>query len=113
MASAGSNFAALLISRLGAGSCFIDAPSGEVVAAAEVRDRIVTFADGLRSAGLHPGDRVLIGCGINAMSAIAYLATLYAGLVAVPVNERGLSDSGKAIVATTGARAVWTGTGKR
>jgi hypothetical protein len=42
----------------------------------------------LISAGLRKGDRVLIGCSLSPSSALVYLGAMYAGLVAVPVEER-------------------------
>jgi acyl-CoA synthetase (AMP-forming)/AMP-acid ligase II len=106
-----SNFAARLFSRLGNGCDLIDAATGEVIAAANVPNRIVSFAAGFSSAGLEPGDRVLISCNVSHASTLAYLGAMYAGLTVVPVNERGLSMSGEAIFKITGARAVWTNPG--
>jgi acyl-CoA synthetase (AMP-forming)/AMP-acid ligase II len=106
------NFAARLIGRLGDNSHLIDAPSGRVIPAPEVPSRIATLAAAFRSAGLRTGDRLLVGCGLTPASTLAYLGALYAGLVAVPVNDRGLSDTGGAIVGKTGACAVWTDSGR-
>jgi long-chain acyl-CoA synthetase len=62
----------------------------------------------LRSAGLEEGDRVLIGCTLSLASALVYLGAIYAGLVAVPVEDRAVRDSAAALLKATGARAVWT-----
>ena len=107
------NFAARLISRLRDGSDLIDAATGEVVGAADVPNRIAGFAAGFSSAGLQPGDCVLISCRVNPATALAYLGAIYAGLTVVPVNERDLTTSGEALFRMTGARAVWTDHGSR
>jgi len=102
------NFAARLANRLSGGSDLIDAATGEVIAAVDVPNRLAGFAAGFSSAGLAPGDRVLISCNVSPASTLAYLGAMYAGLTVVPVNERGLSISGETIFKMTGARAVWT-----
>ena len=100
-----------MFSRLGDGSDLIDAATEEVISAKDVPARIASFAIGFSSAGLEPGDRVLISCNLNPATTLAYLGAMYAGLTVVPVNERGLSISGEAIFRTTAARAVWTDRG--
>jgi acyl-CoA synthetase (AMP-forming)/AMP-acid ligase II len=107
------NFAARLFDRLGNSSDLIDAATGEVIAAVSVPKRIAGFAAGFSSAGLAPGDRILIGCNVTPASTLAYLGAMYAGLTVVPVNERALSMSGEAIFQITGARAVWTNPGSQ
>jgi len=102
------NFAARLFDRLGAGSDLIDAATGKAIVAAEVPNKIAIFAAGFLSAGLEPGDRVLISCNMSPASTLAYLGAMYAGLTVVPIDERGLAVSGEAIFRKTGARAVWT-----
>ena len=111
--SAQSNFAARLVERLGQGAELIDAPSGERLAAAELAAAISDFAATFAAAGLEHGDRVLIGCSLRPLSSLAYLGALFAGLVAVPVNESTLADSGEALARKTRARAVWSERGVR
>ncbi len=106
--SSGWNFAARLFDRLSDNSDLIDAATGEVVGAADVLKAIARFAAGFASAGLEPGQRILIGCNVSPASTLAYLGAMYAGLTVVPVSARGLTTSGKAICQVTGARAVWT-----
>ena len=106
--SAQCNFAARLVERLGQGSELLDAPSGERLAAAELRTAIVDFAASFAAAGLGRGERVLIGCNLRPLSSLAYLGAMFAGLVAVPVNESALAGSGEALARKTRARAVWT-----
>jgi len=72
-----------------------------------VRDRIKGFAAAFIAAGLTAGDRVMIGCNVSPASTLAYLGALCAGLIVVPVNERGFATSGKGVFEATGARAVW------
>jgi long-chain acyl-CoA synthetase len=55
---------------------------------AELADRAARFAGGLVAEGVAPGDRVAIA-GINAPAfVVAYLGTLRAGAVAVPLNPQ-------------------------
>src|SRR5215210_690336 len=59
----------------------------ETVTHAELRDRMLGAAAGLRDAGVGPGDRVGILMRRGADAAAAYLGALAAGAVAVIVNE--------------------------
>jgi len=56
------------------------------------------------------GDRVLIGCSLTPASALVYLGAMYAGLVAVPVEDREIRESARTLLKVTGAKAVWTET---
>src|SRR5580704_13247241 len=103
-----SNFAARLFRRLGDRSDLIDAATGEMIPAAELPNRIKSCAAGFRTAGLVPGDRVVIACDVSPASTLAYLGALYAGLTVVPINERTLSTSGEAVFRMTNARALWS-----
>ena len=106
-----TNFAGRLVQRLGETSCLIDAARGETIAGRELPGLIIGFAAGFLSAGLRAGDRVLLGCAISPASTLAYLGAIYAGVVPVPVEERLLTTSGKSLVATSQAKAVWTAKG--
>jgi len=103
-----TNFAGRLVSRLGPRSCLIDAATGETVSAQDLPGLIAGFAAGFLTGGLGPGDHVLIGCSLSPASTLAYLGAMYAGLVAVPLEERVLSLFGEQVCTTTRARAVWT-----
>lgn len=50
----------------------------------------------------------MIGCSLSPSSCIAYLGAIYAGLVAVPVEDRALAASGDVLIREASARAVWT-----
>jgi acyl-CoA synthetase (AMP-forming)/AMP-acid ligase II len=102
------NFAGRLTSRLGGHSHLIDAATGLTVPAANVPGLIAGFGSVFRSAGLQDGDRILIAGTLSRFSSLAYLGAIYAGLVAVPVEERMLTSSGDQLAAATSARAVWT-----
>jgi acyl-CoA synthetase (AMP-forming)/AMP-acid ligase II len=102
------NFAGLLAQRVGPASDLIDAATGETVPGVKIPCRLAEFAGGFFSAGLQPGDRILLGCGLNPISALAYLGAMYAGLVPVPLEERALAVSGEPIYAKTSAKAIWT-----
>lgn len=104
---ASSNFSARLLARLEEDSALIDAATGEVLGAVQIRDAVAGFASSFSSAGLEPGDRVLIGCGVRPSSALAYLGALLAGLVPVPVSESALDTLGETLASKAGARALW------
>jgi acyl-CoA synthetase (AMP-forming)/AMP-acid ligase II len=109
--SAEWNFAARLAERLGPNSCLIDAASGHTTRPADLRRLISVCGGAFIASGLRQGDRLLIGCSLSPSSALVYLAAIYAGLVAVPVDERALSTSAVALVEATGARAIWSEAG--
>jgi acyl-CoA synthetase (AMP-forming)/AMP-acid ligase II len=102
------NFAGHLVERLGPNSELIDAAVGLSIGPAELHGRIAVCSAALQAAGLRQGDRLLIGCTLSLPSALVYLGAIYAGLVAVPVDERTLTTSAAALIETTGAKAVWT-----
>jgi acyl-CoA synthetase (AMP-forming)/AMP-acid ligase II len=103
------NFAGRLVERLSANSDLIDAATGETLHATDVPRWIAGFAAGFLSTGLVPRDRVLISCGVDAASTVAYLGAMYAGLVPVLVDERTLADSGALVFTKAQAKAAWTG----
>ena len=105
------NFAGRLVDRLGPSSCFVDAATGLTIRPAELPRLIAAYGAFLVSAGLNPGDRLLIGCALSPISALVYLGAIYAGLVAVPVDERTLVASAHALVEATGAKAIWSEAG--
>ena len=112
-ASAEWNFAGRLVKRLGPCSHLIDAATGVTISPRELPRLIAAYGASLRSAGLSEGDRVLIGCSLTLSCALVYLGAIYAGLVAVPVEDRAVKDSGSVLLEVTGAKAVWTEAGLR
>jgi acyl-CoA synthetase (AMP-forming)/AMP-acid ligase II len=106
--ASGWNFAGRLVERLGPCTSFIDAATGRTIGPGELPRMIAAYGTALLSAGLQTGDRVLIGCALSPSSALVYLGAMYAGLVAVPVDERMLIASAPTLVKTTGARAIWS-----
>jgi acyl-CoA synthetase (AMP-forming)/AMP-acid ligase II len=102
------NFAHRLVQRLGRNSDLTDAATGQVFSAADVPGRIAGFGAGFLSRGLHPRDRVLISCGLNPESVLAYLGAIYAGCVPVLVDERTLAACGDPVFAKAQAKAAWT-----
>ena len=56
---------------------------------------------------------MLIGCSLSPASALVYLGAMYAGLVAVPVEDRALAASAGLLAEATGAKALWTEAGLR
>ncbi len=107
-ATAEWNFAGRLVERLGPGSYLIDAATGRTICPADLPRLISAYGSSLRSAGLKEGDRVLIGCSLSLPCALVYLGAVYAGLVAVPVEDRAVRDSAAMLLKATEARAVWT-----
>jgi acyl-coenzyme A synthetase/AMP-(fatty) acid ligase len=105
------NFAGRLAQCLGPHSQLIDAATGLTVGAEELCVRMATCGAALVAAGLRQGDRILIGCTLSVPSALVYLGAIYAGLIAVPVDERTLKCSASKFVEAIAARAVWTESG--
>jgi hypothetical protein len=59
------NFAGRIVQRLGEKSCLINAATGQTLSGRDLPNLIAGFAAGFLSAGLRPGDRVLIQCGLT------------------------------------------------
>ena len=112
-ATAEWNFAGRLVKRLGPCSYLIDAATGRTISPGDLPRLIAAYGASLMSAGLREGDRVLIGCSLSLPTALVYLGAMYAGLVAVPVEERAVRDSAATLLEATGAKAVWTEAGLR
>lgn len=74
-----------------------------------LRDQVAHLRGGLVGLGLEPGDRVAIVCANNWYFVASYLATLGAGLVAVPLNPASPPPEVEAELAAIGARAVVVG----
>lgn len=107
------NFAGRLVERLGPGSCLIDAATRQTIRSEDLPRLIAANGAALLSAGLRKGDRVLIGCSLTLSTALVYLGTIYAGLVAVLVDDREVRESAATLLEVTGAKAVWSETGLR
>jgi len=99
-----------LLDRLGPESCLIDAATKKSIAAQDLPVLVKKCAAFLASAGLGTGDRVLVGCTLSPACSVVYLALMYAGMVAVPVDERTLATTAEKLLAATGAKALWTET---
>ncbi len=109
--SSESNFAARLVERLGTNSHLIDAATNQTIPGQDLPSLIVGFAAGFLSAGLHPGERVLIGCTVSPPSTLAYLGAMYAGIVPVLIEERLLGTTGNLLFEKAQAKMVWTNKG--
>jgi acyl-CoA synthetase (AMP-forming)/AMP-acid ligase II len=110
-ATAEWNFAGRLVKRLGPCSYLIDAATGRTIQPQDLPRLIAAYGASLISNGLRGGDRVLIGCSLSPSSTLVYLGAMYAGLVAVPVEDRAVTASATMLVEATGAKAVWTEAG--
>lgn len=102
------NFAARVTEKVGRNSALIEASSGQTFCAAQVAALIAGFARQFTSAGLQPGDRILISCAVNPESALAYLGAMYAGIVPVLLDERTHTPSSGLVFEKTHAKASWT-----
>jgi len=106
------NFAGVLVEktvrRMGTACCLIDAARGETIPGRDLPGLIAGFAAGFRSAGLQPGDPLLVACAVSPSSALAYLGAMYAGLVPVLAEQRLLATSGDRLLAKSQAKGIWT-----
>ncbi len=102
------NFAGRLVDRLGENSALIEAASGEALRGAQIADLVAGFAAGFLAKGLRPGDRVLVSCGLNAASSLAYLGAMYAGCVPVLIDERAHAASSDEVFSKANAKAAWS-----
>lgn len=106
------NFAGVLVERImqrmGNACCLTDAATGETIPGRDLPGLIAGFAAGFRSAGLQPGDPLLVACAVSPSSALAYLGAMYAGLVPVLAEQRLLATSGPRLLAKCRAKGIWT-----
>lgn len=82
---------------------------GKDVTYGELRDHAARLAGGLVAQGVVPGDRVGIICGNNAQFVLAYLATLHAGAIAVPMNPGTPTPELQQQLALAGVRVLVVG----
>ena len=79
---------------------------GERVTYRQVWDRSARVADGLRAAGVRPGDRVANRHGNGLEWCLGFWGTLMAGAVVVPVNTRFSESEVSYVVTDSGAEVV-------
>ena len=70
-------------------------------------DRVTRVAGGMRAAGFHPGDRAALRLGNGIDWVLAFLGTVAAGGVAVPVNTRFTDEEAAYVISDSGARNVF------
>ncbi len=80
--------------------------ASETLTYAELDERVAVVASGLRSLGLHRGDRVLLVMSDEIPMLTALLGAFRAGLVAVPVSTMSTGAELATMIADSGARAV-------
>ena len=102
------NFAGRLLTRLGRNSELTDAATRQKIPSTDLAGLIVGFAVHLRSLGLQADDRILISCGLNPASAVAYLGAMFAGCVPVLLDEHLLAERGASLFGQARAKAAWT-----
>jgi acyl-CoA synthetase (AMP-forming)/AMP-acid ligase II len=105
------NFAGRLVRRLGENSHLIDAATGQTLRGRDVAGLIVGFAAGFSSAGFQAGDRILIACGLNPASTLAYLGAMYGGLVPLPIEDRALATIRESLLRRAHVKAIWSAKG--
>ncbi len=82
---------------------------GKFTTYGQLREQTAGFRGGLVALGLEPGDRVGIICGNNWYFVVSYLATIGAGLIAVPLNPTSPHIELEHQLSTIGASAVIAG----
>lgn len=82
---------------------------GEVTTYGELRDQVARARGGLVARGIEPGDRVAIVAANNWYFVVAYLATLGAGAVAVPLNPQSPPPELERELTAVGARLALLG----
>ena len=102
------NFANALLCRLGKAPHLIDGASGARLD--DVRGHVIASAAMLREAGLERGDRLLLAAQLDLDTVVAYLATMYAGCVAVPLPAAQCFAEAGTFAGATGAKAIWSST---
>src|SRR5437764_12058045 len=102
------NFASALLRRLGKAPHLIDGASGARLD--DVRGHVIASAAMLRETGLKKGDRLLLAAQMDLDTVVAYLATMYAGCVAVPLPAAQCFAEAKTFAEATGAKAIWSST---
>ena len=102
------NFASALLRRLGKAPHLIDGASGARLD--DVRGHVIASAAMLRETGLERGDRLLLAAQLDLDTVVAYLATMYAGCVAVPLPAAQCFAEAKTFAEATGAKAIWSST---
>src|SRR5207253_9794671 len=102
------NFASALLRRLGKAPHLIDGASGARLD--DVRGHVIASAAMLRETGLERGDRLLLAAQVGLDTVVAYLATMYAGCVAVPLPAARCFAEARTFAAATGAKALWSRT---
>jgi acyl-coenzyme A synthetase/AMP-(fatty) acid ligase len=71
-----------------------------------LQDRVLRLADGFLTAGLAPGDRIMIRLENTSAYALTFFAAIAAGLVAVPTSSQLSAREAQFMFQDSGARAV-------
>lgn len=85
--------------------------SGGRLSYRELAEEVARAAGALRTAGVKPGDRVAVLDGNTPVFVVAYLAALWAGAVAVPLNPLGARDEVRRELEETEPALVVVGAG--
>jgi long-chain acyl-CoA synthetase len=103
------NLAAKLLGSAAPPDAPVLAHAGGTITAGELADQVARVAGGLRAAGVVAGDRVAIMDVNTPVFVVAYLAALWCGGVAVPINPHGARDEVRRELDETQPRALVVG----
>ena len=92
--------------RVPTAEAVVDVDSGARLTHGELWAQALRVAGGLVEAGVAPGDRVAIRLPNGVPWILAFVGTLAAGAVAVPINTRLVEDEVAYLLADSGARVV-------
>lgn len=93
--------------RGGADEAIAETGGGPRLTYGTLWDRVTRVAGGLRANGFRHGDRAALRLGNGADWVLAFLGTIAAGGVAVPVNIRFTGEEAAYVVSDSGARHVF------
>jgi acyl-CoA synthetase (AMP-forming)/AMP-acid ligase II len=95
------------VDRAGEREAVAETGGGARLSHAQLWDRVTRVAGGLRATGFARGDRAAVRLGNGVDWVVAFLGTIAAGGVAVPVNTRLTEEEVGYVVTDSGARYVF------
>ncbi len=104
------NFVERILSNVSRHSELVYSSTGEKYSHQEIHSYIKKVSGFLTTAGLTPGDRIILGTKLTPLSALVYLGSIYGGIVPVPVEMNQLKGKVNTYMETSGARGMWTDT---
>ncbi|CAN2039931.1 AMP-binding protein [Candidatus Magnetomoraceae bacterium gMMP-15] len=101
------NFANILARQCSSCSRLIDAATGNIIGNNRLEKIIASVGGFFSTQNFSIGDRIIIGCKLNLLSSLAYMGSMYAGLVPVPIELNLLKKNLHIYIKATEAKAVW------